>query len=133
MRFQSKVVRRTYFQILGRDRVQCKNISIYCKRKMSSRSRFIRSFQSQIGSLNRYSRDNKRIGSICQLSLKKRTQSLRIRLKSKKQAKISLNKKNKLFLIRLSIQYLIQKWVRYSKKQKISKVFLRINPREKVN
>ena len=133
MRFHLIQPRREYFRILDRDRIQFKKIDFYCKRNIFSRNRFIKLFQTQIKSHNRYRRDSRTIGSICQLSLKEKTQSIRIRSKSKKLGKISQNKKNKLSLIKLLIPYLIQKWAKYSKKQKISKLFLRINPQERIN
>ena len=133
MRFHLIQPRREYFRILDRDRIQFKKIDFYCKRNIFSRNRFIKLFQTQIKSHNRYRRDSRTIGSICQRSLKEKTQSIRIRSKSKKLGKISQNKKNKLSLIKLLIPYLIQKWAKYSKKQKISKLFLRINPQERIN
>lgn len=133
MRFHSIQPRREYFRISDRDRIQFKKIDFYCKRNIFSRNRFIKLFQTQIRSHNRYRRDSRTIGSICQLSLKEKTQSIRIRSKSKKSGKISQNKKNKLSLIKLLIQYQIQKWAKYLKKQKISKLFLRINPQERIN
>ena len=133
MRFHSIQPRREYFRISDRDRIQFKKIDFYCKRNIFSRNRFIKLFQTQIRSHNRYRRDSRTIGSICQLSLKEKTQSIRIRSKSKKLGKISQNKKNKLSLIKLLIQYQIQKWAKYLKKQKISKLFLRINPQERIN
>ena len=133
MRFHLIQPRREYFRISDRDRIQCKKIDFYCKRNIFSRNRFIKLFQTQIRSHNRYRRDSRTIGSICQLYLKEKTQSIRIRSKSKKSGKISQNKKNKLSLIKLLIQYQIQKWAKYLKKQKISKLFLRINPQERIN
>ena len=133
MRFHLIQPRRAYFRISDRDRIQFKKIDFYCKRNIFSRNRFIKLFQTQIRSHNRYRRDSRTIGSICQLSLKEKTQSIRIRSKSKKSGKISQNKKNKLSLIKLLIQYQIQKWAKYLKKQKISKLFLRINPQERIN
>ena len=133
MRFHLIQPRREYFRISDRDRIQFKKIDFYCKRNIFSRNRFIKLFQTQIRSHNRYRRDSRTIGSICQLSLKEKTQSIRIRSKSKKSGKKSQNKKNKLSLIKLLIPYLIQKWAKYSKKQKISKLFLRINPQERIN
>ncbi len=133
MRFHLIQPRKEYFQISDRDRIQFKKIDFYCKRNIFSRNRSIKLFQTQIKSHNRYRRDSRTIGSICQLSLKEKTQSIRIRSKSKKLGKISQNKKNKLSLIKLLIPYLIQKWAKYSKKQKISKLFLRINPQERIN
>ncbi len=133
MRFHLIQPRRDYFRISDRDKIQFKKIDFYCKRNIFSRNRFIKLFQTQIRSRNRYRRDSRTIGSICQLSLKEKTQSIRIRSKSKKSGKISQNKKNKLSLIKLLIQYQIQKWAKYLKKQKISKLFLRINPQERIN
>ena len=133
MRFHLIQPRRAYFRISDRDRIQFKKIDFYCKRNIFSRNRFIKLFQTQIRSHNRSRRDSRTIGSICQLSLKEKTQSIRIRSKSKKSGKISQNKKNKLSLIKLLIPYLIQKWAKYSKKQKISKLFLRINLQERIN
>ena len=133
MRFHLIQPRRAYFRMSDRDRIQFKKIDFYCKRNIFSRNRFIKLFQTQIRSHNRYRRDSRTIGSICQLSLKEKTQSIRIRSKSKKSGKISQNKKNKLSLIKLLIQYQIQKWAKYLKKQKISKLFLRINPQERIN
>ena len=100
MRFHLIQPRRAYFRISDRDRIQFKKIDFYCKRNIFSRNRFIKLFQTQIRSHNRYRRDSRTIGSICQLSLKEKTQSIRIRSKSKKSGKISQNKKNNYLVAR---------------------------------
>ncbi len=43
------------------------------------------------------------------------------------------NKKNKLYLMKLWNQYLIQKWMKYLKKLKISKLSSKINLQERIN